>query len=60
MFQFLAPDNNENQVHYGAYNLFLKKVQLQIKIQPVALKITSWRTMGKKKLKKHQNPMMCK
>jgi hypothetical protein len=28
-------------------NFYLKKkVQLQIKIQPVALKITSWRTMG--------------
>jgi hypothetical protein len=25
---------------------FKKKVQLQIEIQPVALKITSWRTMG--------------
>jgi hypothetical protein len=27
-------------------------VQLQIEIQPIAFKITSWRTMGEKKTKK--------
>jgi hypothetical protein len=30
-------------------NFYFKKMQLQIKIQPVALKITSWRTMEEKK-----------
>jgi hypothetical protein len=33
-------------------NFYKKNLQLQIEIQLVALKITSWRTMGEKKPKK--------
>jgi hypothetical protein len=35
--------------------LFFLKAQLQIEIQPVVFKITSWRPMGKKKLRKHHD-----
>jgi hypothetical protein len=41
-------NNDENQQHYETYNFIFFKAQLQIEIQSVALKITSWRSMGKK------------
>jgi hypothetical protein len=40
--------NDENQQYYGTYNFYNKKAQLQIEIQVDALKITTWRNMGKK------------
>jgi hypothetical protein len=43
--------------------IFKIKVQFQIEIQPIALKITSWKSMEKKNQKpktKNQKPMMCK